>query len=259
MTREQQQTAKAIDFIASEGHNKPPSKIDFAREAYRDIAKFLYDTPVITTREEAKAGGIIIERTRITMAELEDERTAIVRPLNDEVKVINDKYRTPRESLDKMLGELRSKLTDFAKIEEEKRAAEAEVKRLAAEEAERKAREAERVEAEAKENADMGEVGVNVGAAIAQADKAFSEFQKANREVARAERDIPVKIGSQLGGRAMSLRAKETLILDSAEEAIKEIGITEKISAAILSAARDYRKLKGKLPSGVSATIERAI
>jgi hypothetical protein len=53
------------------------------------------------------------------------------------------------------------------------------------------------------------------------------------------------------------MRRTETLVLDDAAAAIAAIGVTDKIKDAILSSARDYRKLHGSLPAGVSAVTER--
>jgi hypothetical protein len=47
------------------------------------------------------------------------------------------------------------------------------------------------------------------------------------------------------------------LVLESYGKAIKAIGPNDKIRDAILAAARDYRKLRGKLPDGVTETSER--
>lgn len=248
-----------IDPRLSIGGNKPPGQIEFAREAYRELAKFLAETPVITTADEAKVGGAFAERTKIKLAEMEDERKSLVRPLNDEVDTINDRYRVPRHSLTRIFDELKVRLTAFAKAEEDKRLQEAEAKRKAAEEAERIAREAERLEAEAKENASVGELGVDVGAAIEQADTTFADFGKASREAARAERDVPVRIASSFGGRALSMRTREVLTVNDPAAAIKDIGLTDKIRDAIITAARDYRKVLGSLPKGVTSTTERSL
>jgi hypothetical protein len=64
---------------------------------------------------------------------------------------------------------------------------------------------------------------------------------------------------SQLGGKALSLRSKETLTVDNALKAMSEIGSHPKINEAILSAARDYRKQYGRLPAGVTASYSRSI
>ncbi len=240
------------------GHNNPPSPIDSVREAIIDVGGFLKDNPVIETGEQAKHGSLYVERIRKTLQDAEDARKTEVGPLNEQVKDINERYRSARSPLETVLDELRRRLTDFAAREEAKRIKAAEEARLAAEAAEMEARRAEEAEREAKENATFGEV-TDVAAAVVEADQAFSVFQRADRAAAVAERDTVVRLPSQLGGRAMGLRIKETLTVDSALKAISEIGSHPKINEAILSAARDYRRKYGRLPAGVSASTSRSI
>jgi hypothetical protein len=252
--------------LAQAGHNNPPDTIALARDIYRDLAKFLSETPVIQDHDTAKTAGLWIERTRKMAGDIEDERTRLVKPLNEQVDTINERFHAvhnanPKKpgALDRLLIELRTRLTAFAQAEEDRRLAIAEAARRAAEAAEAAAREAEQLEAEVKEDASMGEIGAPIAAAVANADAKFAEFEKAHRAANRAANEIPVRVGSQLGGRALSLRTKETLTLVDAIKALAEIGITEKISDAILSGARDFRKLKGRLPEGVTSDITRTI
>jgi hypothetical protein len=241
------------------GSNQPPGSpgcIDTARGVYANLAAFLKDTPVIQTPDEAKRGANLIEQARATLGEMDDERKGLVAPLNDEVKAINAQYRKPRESVEAIVDEIRHRLTVFAQAEEGKRLAIAEATRLAAVEAERIAREAERIEADAKACADVGECDVNVAAAIVNADRAFDTFKRTGREAARAERETTVRLNGGFG-RAVSMRSKETLVLDDAHAAIAAMGLSDGIKDAILSSARAYRKLNGRLPAGVSAERER--
>lgn len=239
------------------GHNRA-SPIDYARDAMADLNGFLTDNPVIEDGQQAQAGALFVERTRKTIQDMEDARKAEVGPLNEQVKGINERYRVARSPLENILDELRRRLTDFAAREEAKRIREAEQARLTAEALEMDARRAEEAEREAKQNATMGEI-VDVAEAIVTADQAFNEFERAARAAAVAERNVPVRLPSQLGGKALSMRTKETLILNSYSKAIKAIGPNDKIRDAILSAARDYRKLKGHLPEGVSSETTREI
>lgn len=251
--------------VAAIGHNQPPGPVEYARIAMADLSKFLTDNPVIETEQQASAGGAYVERMRKTLADIEDERDRKVRPLNEQVSKINAEYKSLHNTdakkpgtADKLLNELRRRLTDYAQAEELRRIQEAEKARLAAEEAEARAREAERIEAETKANATVGEI-TDVAAAIIDADSAFSDFERAERAAALAERNVPVRIGSVMGGKSLSMRTTETLILDSYNRAIKAIGPNEKIREAILSAARDYRKLHGTLPDGVSVETTRKL
>lgn len=240
------------------GHNNPPSEIDMARKAYRALSDYLRDNPVIETEDQAREAKLFLDRGKGSLGDLESSRDRETKPLHAAWKAAIEKYKPATESLTKIIDEIKARLTVFVRAEEARRQREADAKRRAAEEAERLAREAERAEAEARENASVGEIGADIGAAISEADAKFAEYEKAQREAARAERDAHVRVGGGFG-RVASLRTKETLVLDDALKAIKAIGVTEKIKDAIISSARDYRKLKGELPKGISAVEERVI
>lgn len=245
-------------MLATIGHNRPPGQIELARDAMGDLNRFLTDNPVIQSAEQAHAGGAFVERTRKCLQDLDDERTKQTRPLNDELTEINGRYKSIRDPMERVLKELRARLTSFAVAEEQKRQAIADEARKQAELAEMQARLAEQQEQDAKANAAQGEC-VNVGASIANADAAFSDFKKADRAASRAERDVAVRLPSQLGGRALGVRSVETLHVDDHTKAIQAIGLTDKIEEAILSAARAYRKLHNRLPDGISSTTERSL
>lgn len=246
----------ALNPRAVAGHNQPPTCIDTARGVWDTLNAYLKATPVIQSHDEAKKGANLVEQARASLGEMEDERKAFTKPLNDEVKAINDQYRSPVESVKAIMDELKRRLTAFAQAEEAERRRVAEVARIAAEKAERIAREAEAREREAKEDTDLGVVGVNAAAAIIAADRAFDGFKRADREATRAERETTVRLNGGFG-RAVSMRSKETLTVVDAIAAITAMGLTEAISEAILTSARAYRKLRGALPSGVSAVTER--
>ena len=116
-------------LLATIGHNNPPGPLDHAVDAMAELRAFLADNPVIQTPAQAKEGGAYIERTRIALGAMETERTSRVGPLNAEVAEINSAYRTIREPLEKVLQELRARLTKFAAEEEAKRIAEAKTAR----------------------------------------------------------------------------------------------------------------------------------
>jgi hypothetical protein len=244
------------------GDNQPPSPIDYAREAMADLANFLTDNPVIQTPEQAKEGSLFVERSRKTIQDLEDARKAETGPLNESVKAINERYKLVRSPLDGVLSELRERLTNYTARLEATRIREAEEARKRAEALEMEARRAEEAEREAKQNATLGEI-TDVAAAIIAADQTFSDYANADRAAQIAESQTHVRLSSQLGGKALSLREKETLILYDAIEAVKYIegamGAPDKLRDAILSAARDFRKRYGRLPAGVKAEYTRSI
>jgi hypothetical protein len=248
--------------LAMQGHNQPPSPIDYAREAMADLANFLTETPVIQTPEQAKQGALFVERSRKTLQDLDDARKNEVSPLNERVKGINEQYRSVSGPMDNVLSELRRRLTDYTAREEARRLREAELARQAAADAEMEARRAEKAEREAKQNATLGEI-TDVAAAIVEADQSFSRFAKADRAAQIAESQTHVRLPSQLGGKALSLREKELLIVTDMVAAVstfvtEDIG-THHLHGAILTAARLYRKVKDKLPPGVKAEITRSI
>lgn len=247
------------------GHNQPPETIDFAHETMRALSDWMKDRPVIENEDDAREAKLLLDRAKNIAGELEAERDKLVRPLNDKIDTINAKYKTVHNKdtkkpglLDRVVNELKARLSAFLQAEEDRRIAAAEAAQRARDEAERVAREAEQREREAIDNAAKGELGVDVTQVVVEADNRFAEFQKADREAARAERDSHVKLGGGFG-RAAALRTKETLVLVSYAKAIKTIGPNEKIREAILSAARDYRKEKGYLPEGVEAELARAL
>jgi hypothetical protein len=239
------------------GHNQPPSVTDFSVEVGKSLSDWMMDHPVIETDEDAREAKLLLDRAKSSLDGMESERDALVRPLNAQVKQINDRYRAPRTLLEKIRDTLAWRLTDYAKRLERERIAAAEAARRAVEEAERAARAAEAREREAAEDARLG-VCTDVGAATQEADQAFSRFKKAGRLADRAERDTKVKIGGGFG-KAVSLRTTEILTVTDWKAAIEEIGLTPDITDAILKGARAYRKENDELPSGIKASYERTI
>ena len=233
-----------------QGHNKPPDMTATAVETMRDLSDWMAENPVIQSMENAREAKVFIDRAKLCIKDLEDERDGKVRPLNEQVKEINAYYKGPRSSLETVLSELNARVAAFVLAEERKREAAArEAARIAAE-AEARAREAERLEQEALASAASGELGVDVAAHVTDADDAFKEYERANRQAALAERETHVKIGGGFS-RSISLRSKETLVVTDPIAALNDLGLTEDISEAIVKTARAYRKLRGKLPTGV--------
>jgi len=259
-------TSIALLATPTIGDNNPPSPIDYGKIAVADLSKWLANNPVIENGEQAEQGKLFFDRMNSTLGDIEDARVKLVTPLNNQVTEINNLYKSHHNTnpakpgiFDRIFNELKSRLTTFARIEEEKNARIAEEARQRAIEAERLAREAEAREQEAIANAKAGELGVDVTQVVVEADTQFVEAMKLDREARRAERELNVRVAGGFSGRALSMRTKETLVLVSYAKAIKAIGPNEKIAAAILSAARDYRKLNGSLPDGVTVEHTREI
>lgn len=247
------------------GHNMPPEPtvIERAEEAMQAVSDFLNEAPVITEGDHLVTGKRLVENALGIFAEMEDERDDLVRPLNEQVASINAKYKAIHNAdskrpgtFDKVIGELKDRLTAYGVAEEAKRIAAAEEAQRAAAAAEAAAREAEHLEQQAKMDASVGVIDTGVADAIAQADEAFSEYEQASRFAARAEKATTFRIGDGRG-KSMGMRTEKTLHLESYAKAITAIGPNDKIRDAVLSAARDYRKLHGKLPDGVTESSER--
>lgn len=241
------------------GANNPPSPIDDSRPAYKLLAQFLKDTPIVETEADAIAANEKLTVGKTMVKSLTDAQSAEADPLYSQWKAARSKYQTAIDSMTKIVGEVSSRLRQYMLAEEARRQREADEKRRLAEEAERAAREAERLEAEARDNASVGEVGVDVAAAIEQADTAFDAFKKIEREAAIAEKDSTVRFKSRFAAKATTLRTAKTLVLTDAAKAFAVMGVTEKIKEAILSSARDYRKEHNSLPDGITETEERTI
>lgn len=244
--------------MIDKGHNNPPSVLEFCAETTAELGLWLEDHPVIETEDEARAGKLLVDRATSTMADAEHERDKLVRPLNEQVKEINSRFRQPRDTLRQICDILKERLQAFIKAETQKREAEAEAKRREVEEAERRARDAEERERASLDEARMGVVNAGQAEARIAADVAFSAFERAEREAARAEKETHVKIG---GGfkKALSTRTKEVLVLNNWQRAIDEMGLSDALIEAILKEARAYRKGHGYLPSGVTATTEEVL
>lgn len=239
------------------GHNNPPSMIDAAKEAAAAVALWLVDHPVIESEEKAREAKVHIDRLKLNTKDLEDERKVAIEPLNIKIKATNDLYRPSKDAITNVLQEISRRVTDFIAKEEARRIKAAEEARQKAAEAERIAREAEQREHDAASEADSG-VLVDVAAVKQSADEAFSSYQRAERQAAIADRDTKVRIGGGFS-RAVSLREKETLSVLDACAAINAIGMTEDIEAAIVRAARTYRRLHGELPPGIESRKERTL
>ena len=240
------------------GHNQPPDMTQTASDTMQAISDWMKDHPAIEGEKEAKEAKVLIDRGRLCIKDLEDERDGKVRPLNTQVKEINNYYKGPRETLQRVLNEVEARITSFLHIEEEKRARAAEEARLAAEAAEAAARDAHRIEQERIDDARSGEVGVDVAALSRDADRAFDEYQRAERTAALLERNTKAKIAGGFS-RAVSLKTVEVLTVTDPFAVLGDIGLTDDIRDAMLKSARAYRKVFGELPNGIKVETERKI
>lgn len=247
------------------GGNKPPGPIEAGHDTMLALSDWMKECPVIENEDQAREAKKLLDRAKGSAAEIEAERVEKVAPLNDQLDAINAHYKAVHNKdakkpgvLDRVMGELKARLAAFLSAEEARRRAEADRKAQELIEAARLAREAEAQKQEAIANASAGELGVDVTQVVVEADRRAKEFGRSERELARADRATHVKIGGGWGN-AVSLRTAETLVLVSYGKAITAIGPNDKIRDAILSAARDYRREKGRLPDGVEAETTRKL
>lgn len=244
--------------MAEAGHNNPPSMIQSASEVIEAVSQWLMDHPVVETEVQARSAKVQIDRAKLCLKDMEEERGIRTAPVREQLAGINRDYKEPHTKLSSCLEYVEERLGEFIRAETRRREEEAARRREEAEAAKFAALEAERLEREAAENAAAGELGVDVVDATRQADSAFEAAVKAERQAIRAEKDTHVKIG---GGfmRASSLRNKETLIVEDAVAALTQIGLTDGIKEAIVTAARAYRKLHDRLPDGIKQEIRQEL
>jgi hypothetical protein len=239
------------------GHNKPDMTTT-AAEVTQDLGHWLAENPVIQSEEQAKEAKVYLDRSVLCIQDMEAERDGLVRPLNERIKQVNNRFRGPRELLEKVINVLRKRLDQYIQAEEIRRNEIARRAREAAEQAEIAARNAESAEHDAMERVSFGELGVDVVGAAASADGAFADHQKAERQAAIAEKETHVKIG---GGfrRALGLREREVLTVPDPFKAIDHLWPNADIEAAIVKAARAYKKKHGKYPEGIWVIRKREI
>lgn len=236
--------------------NNPPDMAATAAETMQSLSDWMKEHPVIEQEEDAREAKVLIDRGKLCIKDLEDERDKKVRPLNQQVKEINEYYRSPRENLQAVLNEINSRITAWLREEERKRQAAAEEARRQAEEAVRRAQEAERLQREADENARGGELGVDIAAATVDASEAARDAARAVRVAARAEREVNVRVGGGFS-RAIGLRTEVKVEVVDAFDAIEVIGLTPDIEEAICKAARAFHRLHKQWPPGIHVKEER--
>lgn len=241
------------------GHNQPPDMATTVGEVANDLSNWMAQNPTIETEDKAREAKVLLDRASLGIKDLEDERTNKVRPLNEQVKSINDHYRGPRELLERVADELKTRMDHFLLEEEAKRIAAAEEARKLAAAAEQAARDAERIESERLLDArNHGELDVDVRSTVEEADRAFAAYQKAERQAQIAERETKVRIG---GGyrRSISLRSSERLIVTDLVSAVQAMKDSARIIEAVTKSARSYKQVHGEYPPGIKVQIERGI
>jgi hypothetical protein len=249
------------------GHNLP-TPINWARETIAELSEWMADHPTVQTEEDARAAKLLVDRAQGAVDAVEAERDSKVRPLNTQVGEINAEYKALHNPdgkksgkwglFDRVFNELKARLAAYLQAEEDKRIAAAQEKQRIADEAEQSAREADAREREAIENARVGEIGADVFALGAEADTAFRTFEHAAKAAEVAQIDTRVRVGGGFS-KPIGLRNSKTLVVTDLAAAIAEIGPTAGITEAVLTAARAYKKLRGKYPKGIREENERVL
>lgn len=85
------------------GDNNPPDMAATAIDVAKNISAWMSENPVIQTEDSARDAKVWLDRGKLCVKDLEDERDGKVRPLNEQVQGINAYYRHPRETLQKIL------------------------------------------------------------------------------------------------------------------------------------------------------------
>jgi len=244
--------------MSEPGSNNPPDMVEMSTATMHDLSAWMAENPVIQTMESAREAKLLLDRGKLCVADLTDEYKKKAAPFRREIEILGERYTPCGVAIKAVIEELSARLTDFTRAEERRRVEAANEARRLADEAERRARAAEAAEQEAIRSAGHGELGVDIASHVVSTEDAYRDAEVKARQAQLAERESKVRIG---GGfkRATTLRNKETLILTNAIQAITSIGVTEEIREAILKSARTYRKLRGKLPDGVSVEITREV
>lgn len=238
--------------------NNPPDMAVTAIETMQAISAWMKETPVIATDDKAREAKVLVDRGKLCIKDLEDERGKKVKPLNDQVKEINEYYRAPRSRLEGVLDEIGDRLSAFLRAEERKRQEAAAAARRAAEEAARIAAEAEANRQKAKEEAAAGVLDVDMAEVVEDIGSLQNEAERAARRAALADRETKVKIG---GGfmKATSLRTEVILEVIEPYDAIEVMGLTEYIAEGIIKSARQFKREHGEYPPGIRVTEERKV
>jgi hypothetical protein len=236
-------------------HNNPPDMAVTAEEVANDLNAFLGEHPVIENEDDARAAKLLMDRGRLCIADLEDERAKKVKPHRETIDGINGHYKRPKTILESVLSGLRDRVTAYIRKEEAKRIEAAREAARIAEDAQRKLDAARLLEQEALGASDSGELGVDLKAAVVATDSANRDAAKAAREATRASKQTHIKLGGGIG-KAAALREKETYTVVDAVAALHDMGTDDDIDAAIIKKARSYYRLHKKVPEGVTRTTE---
>jgi len=248
-------TSEAL-ALAPAGHNNPPEPTPFelSKREIEDLAEEArnwLDGTAIASQEIAdqigKLKGLMSEAIKTADA----RRKVEVKPLDEAKAEIQARYNPLIADTKGVTGiavrtiaECEKALTPWLlKLERERQAA------------------AEAARKEAEEKAAAAQAAVRAAldldfAAKEEAEALLVEAKKTEKAAVKLESTKAHVAGA---GRAIGLRSVEVIEVQDAVAAVRDIGLTDGMRAAIITAAREYRAEWGKWPAGVSAITERRL
>src|SRR5580658_5375110 len=103
------------------GHNKPPSLIEIAKTLTASWGMWMGDYPVVLDEVQARESKMELDRAKLLLKDLEDERKSKTAPLLDQVDTIRNEYRQPERTLGNVINEMMERLQAYVRAEEKKR------------------------------------------------------------------------------------------------------------------------------------------
>lgn len=168
------------------------STYEAACAAADEIGMELEDFQIASKADEARMNELL-GQIKVALGNAEHSRTGMVKPLNEQVKAINDTWRRPREALEKLEAIVKRKLTLWIQAERERIAREQAELRRQQEEAARKAAEAERQKQEALAKAEAAKSSKAREKAMAEAQRAAEAEASANQAIVTARAAEPME------------------------------------------------------------------
>lgn len=156
------------------------------------LTQALDDFQITTKADEARLNELL-GGVKVAIGNIEHARTGQVKPLNEQVKAINDQWRRPRELLENLEVVAKRKLTLWLQAERERIAKKQAEARRQQEEQARKAAEAERQKQEALAKAEAAKNSKARAQALADAEVAAAAEAAATQAVVQARAAEPME------------------------------------------------------------------
>lgn len=248
------------------GGNNPPKSAVFLRveEIIAVANKWITERPTITEQEIADKAGAFVRQSTTAQNELNKARLEATLPLRQQVDAINKEHDDLGSTLKRLTGIILERLNAFAtaqRLEQERIAREA---REAAEKAAAEAAEAKRKEAELLAQAESGAAKggfANVASSIAESREAEQRAKQLEAEAKAAEKAKPKFGGEHFtegSRRSLTQRKVETPVVSSPGDVLRAVitanggSVPDGVRDALLTAARAYKREKGKWPKGIT-------